>query len=64
MVFNEGDYLTSKLIFHKALNLFYFDCEITLESVPVYRVIVVTYIVTKFDPGSLQSMAVLRVLTR
>ena len=29
LIFNEGAYL---LIFHKALNLFKFDCEI--ESVP------------------------------
>jgi len=33
-IFNEAAYLTSESIFHKALNLFYFDCEITLESVP------------------------------
>ena len=33
-IFNEGAYLTFKSIFHKALNLFQFDCEITLESVP------------------------------
>ena len=33
-IFNEGAYLTFKSIFHKALNLFSFDCEITLESVP------------------------------
>ena len=33
-IFNEGDYLTFKSIFHKALNWFEFDCEITLESVP------------------------------
>jgi len=30
----EVAYLTFKSIFHKAFNLFYFDCEITLESVP------------------------------
>jgi len=34
-LFNEGAYLTFKSIFHKALNLFEFNCEITLESVPV-----------------------------
>ena len=34
-IFNEGTYLTFKSIFHKALDLFYFDCDITLESVPV-----------------------------
>ena len=33
-IFNEGAYLTFKSIFHKALNLSYTDCEITLESVP------------------------------
>ena len=31
-IFNEGAYMTFKSIFHKALNLFYFDCDITLES--------------------------------
>ena len=34
MIFNEGAYLTFKSIFHNALNLFVFDCEITLVSVP------------------------------
>ena len=33
-IFNEGAYLTFKSIFHKAINLFKFDCEFTLESVP------------------------------
>jgi len=33
-MFNEGAYLTFKTIFHKALNLFKFDCDITLEFVP------------------------------
>jgi len=33
-IFNEGAYLKFKSIFHKALNLFKFDCKITLESVP------------------------------
>ena len=33
-IFNERAYLTFKSIFHKALNLFNFDCEITLKSVP------------------------------
>ena len=33
-IFNEGAYLTVKSIFPKALTLHYFDCEITLESVP------------------------------
>ena len=33
-IFNEGAYLTFKSIFHKTPNLFKFDCEITLESVP------------------------------
>ena len=33
-IFNEEAYLTFKSIFHKALNLFWFDCEIMLESVP------------------------------
>ena len=33
-IFNEGAYLTFKSIFHKALNLFQFDCELMLESVP------------------------------
>ena len=33
-IFNEGAYLTYKSIFHKALNLFKFDCEIMLKSVP------------------------------
>jgi len=33
-IFNEGAYLTFKSIFHKALNLFKLNCEITLESVP------------------------------
>ena len=33
-IFNDGAYLTFKSIFHKALSLFYFDYEITLESVP------------------------------
>ena len=32
-IFNEGAYLPFKSIFHKALNSFKFDCEITLESV-------------------------------
>jgi len=32
-IFNEGTYLTFESIFHKALNSFKFDCEITLESV-------------------------------
>ena len=32
-IFNERAYLTFKSIFHKALNLVKFDCEITLESV-------------------------------
>jgi len=32
-IFNERAYLTFKSIFHKALNLYKFDCEITLESV-------------------------------
>ena len=34
MILNKGAYLTFMSIFHKALNLFKFDCEITLESVP------------------------------
>ena len=34
MIFNEGAYLTFKSIFHNDLNLFVFDCEITLVSVP------------------------------
>ena len=33
-IFNEGAYLAFKSIFHKALNIFKFDCEFTLESVP------------------------------
>ena len=33
-IFNEVAYLTFKSIFHKALNLFKFDYDITLESVP------------------------------
>jgi len=33
-IFSEGAYFTLESIFHKALNLFKFDCEITLESVP------------------------------
>ena len=33
-LFNEVAYFAFKSIFHKALNLFKFDCEITLESVP------------------------------
>jgi len=33
-LFNEGAYLTFKSIFHKAFNLFKFDYEFTLESVP------------------------------
>ena len=33
-IFNERSYFIFKSIFHKALNLFQFDCEITLESVP------------------------------
>ena len=33
-IFNEETYLTFKSMFHKALNLFQFDCEIMLESVP------------------------------
>jgi len=32
-ILNEVAYLTFKSIFHKALNLFKFDCEITLEYV-------------------------------
>jgi len=31
-IFNEGAYLTFMSIFHKALNLFQFDCEITLHA--------------------------------
>ena len=34
MILNEGAYLTFKSIFNNALNLFLFDCEITLVSVP------------------------------
>jgi len=34
MIFHEGSYLTFKSIFHKALNLFKFDCEFTLKYVP------------------------------
>ena len=33
-IFNEGAYSTFKSIFHKALNSFWFNCEITLKSVP------------------------------
>ena len=33
-IFNEEAYLTFMSIYHKTLNLFQFDCEITLESVP------------------------------
>ena len=33
-IFNEGAYLTFKSNFHMALNLYNFDCEITVESVP------------------------------
>ena len=33
-ILNEEGYLTFKSIFHKVLNLFKFNCEITLESVP------------------------------
>ena len=33
-IFNEVANLTFKSIFHKALNLFWFDCKIKLESVP------------------------------
>ena len=33
-ILNEGAYLTIKSTFQKALNLFKFDCEITLESIP------------------------------
>ena len=33
-LFNEVAYFAFKSIFHKALNLFKFDCEITLHSVP------------------------------
>ena len=33
-ILNEEGYLTFKSIFDKVLNLFKFDCEITLESVP------------------------------
>ena len=33
-IFNEEAYLTFKPIFHKVLNISYFECEITLESVP------------------------------
>jgi len=32
MIFNEGAYSTYIKIFHKALNLFKFDCEITPEE--------------------------------
>jgi len=32
---NEGANFTFKLIFHNALNLVQFDCEITLEFVPI-----------------------------
>ena len=34
MILNEGAYLIFKSIFHTVLNLFVFDCEITLVSVP------------------------------
>ena len=34
LIFNEGSNLKLKYILCKALNLFYFDCELTLESVP------------------------------
>ena len=34
VIFNEGAYLTARLIFHKAFNSFDFECEITLEAVP------------------------------
>ena len=37
-IFNQGAYLSFKSIFHKALNLFYFDCEITLEYGKHYTV--------------------------
>jgi len=30
----KGGYFTFRSIFHKALNLFKFDCEITLEFIP------------------------------
>ena len=33
-IFNKGAYLTFKSIFHKVLNLFKFDCEFTVKSVP------------------------------
>ena len=33
-LFNEGAYSTLKSIFHKAHNLFKFNCEITLKSIP------------------------------
>ena len=34
MIFNEKGYLTFKSFFHKALNLFELDCDITVDSVP------------------------------
>ena len=34
LIFYEGSNLKLKSILCKALNLYYFDCEITLESVP------------------------------
>jgi len=37
-IFNQGAYLSFKSIFHKALNLFYFDCEITFEYGKHYTV--------------------------
>ena len=30
----RGGFLTFKSLFHKALDLFWFDCEFTFESVP------------------------------
>ena len=33
-IFNKGAYLTFNSIFHNALSLFQFDCEITHKSVP------------------------------
>ena len=37
LIFNEGSNLKLKYILYKTLNLFFFDCEITLESVSIVK---------------------------
>ena len=59
MIFNEGAYLTFKSIFPKALNVFKFDCEITLDSVPgtnQYLAIRVKFLAQRNNGGPLMGL--------